>query len=174
MTDLTSPMSYPQPPNQPWQPPVSQPFPQPMPPPISQPFPQPMSQPVSHPFPQQQQYPQPFPRQPKRRARIVLLIACVVAFAGAAVFGGLYVNAVGDHDAAVEQLDKERGELADVRARVSTTAEERTAAEKRNTDLEAERTALSACAKAVQHYLWDGLEGTARQTAFDAMYDACQ
>jgi hypothetical protein len=47
-------------------------------------------------------------------------------------------------------------------------------AETRNSDLEAEKATLTTCVDAVQRYLWDGLEGTARDAAVDAMFTACQ
>ena len=154
MNDLTTPMSYPELPHQPRRSPISQPFPRPVaypPPPVSPP-----------------------PPPPKRRAGLVLVIACAVAFAAAAVFAGLYVAADGDHDAAVARLEQRKKELADVRARIGTAEEAQASAEARNRDLEAENATLTTCVDAVRHYLWDGLEGDARTTAFNAVYDACQ
>jgi ferric-dicitrate binding protein FerR (iron transport regulator) len=153
MNDLTTPMSYPELPQQPRQSPISQPFPRPM----------------AYPLP-----PVIPPPPPKRRAGLVLVIACAVAFAAAAVFAGLYVAADGDHDAAVVRLEQRKKELADVRARIGTAEEAQSSAESHNGDLEAENATLTTCVEAVQHYLWDGLEGDARTPAFNAMYDACQ
>ncbi|GAB1516048.1 hypothetical protein [Actinophytocola sp. KF-1] len=147
MNDRTTPMSYPELPHQPRRSPISQPFPLP----------------VAYP-----------PPPPRRRAGLVLLIACAVAFAAAAVFAGLYVAADGDHDAAIARLDDRKGALADVRARIGDAEEAQAAAEAHNDDLAAENAKLTTCVEAVRHYLWDGLEGAARTSAFDAMYDACQ
>jgi hypothetical protein len=138
--------------------------------------------PISHPIPQQfpQQYPQQYPSQypqqqpPKQRARTVLLIACAVAFVTAGVFGFLYVGADSDRDAAVVRLDERKARLAEVRDRLATTEDAREGAQTRVSDLEAEKTSLTTCVDAVQHYLWDGLEGTARDAALDAMVTACQ
>jgi hypothetical protein len=136
--------------------------------------------PISHPIPQQQyyppQYPQQFPQQPqkKERARIVLLIACVVTFAIAGVFGALYIGADSDHDAAVARLEERKSQLAEVRERLTTAEDAQESAETRNGDLETEKATLTTCVDAVQHYLWDGLEGTARDAALDAMFTACQ
>jgi hypothetical protein len=152
MTDLTTPMSHPQLPRGPRRPPISPPFPAPM---------------------RYAPPPPPFVR-PKRRARLVLLIACAVAFAAAATFAGLYVAAAADRDTALARLADVRGDLTDVRGQVAAAAEEQASAEDRNDDLEAENTALNACVEAVHHYLWDGLEGAARTAAFSTMYDACQ
>ncbi len=130
----------------------------------------PRQSPISQPFPQPSAYPPPG----NRRAGILLLIACAVAFAAAAVFAGLYVAADSDHDAAVARLDDTKKELADVRARIGSSEEEQASAEARSDDLEAENATLTTCVDAVRHYLWDGLEGDARTPAFNAMYDACQ
>ncbi|MBB4909636.1 hypothetical protein [Actinophytocola algeriensis] len=138
----------------------------------------PISQPIPQQYPQQfpQQFPQPFPQQwqPKQRARIVLLVACVVAFATAGVFGALYIGADSGHDAAVARLAERKSQLAEVRERLTTAAAAQDSAETRNSDLEAEKATLTTCVDAVQHYLWDGLEGTARDAAVDAMFTACQ
>ena len=154
MNDLTTPMSYPELPQQPRQSPISQPFPQPMlyapPPPMAPPPP------------------------PKRRARVVLAIACGLAFAAAAVVGWLYVSADGDHDTAIARLDQRKGELAAVRSQLGDAEKAKSSAQERNSGLESENATLTTCVEAVQHYLWDGLEGDARTTAFNAMYDACQ
>lgn len=123
--------------------------------------------PISYPIPQQ------FP-PPKRRARVVLLVACVVAFAAAAVFASLYIGADGDHDAAIVQLDERKTRLVDVREGLTAAEAEQADAEERNDDLRTELTTLKTCVDAVQHYLWDGLEGAARTTALDAMFTACQ
>lgn len=135
--------------------------------------------PISQPIPRQYPYPQQVPPQPPvrapgHRARLVLLVACAVAFAAAVLFGALYVGADGDHDTAVAQLDERRSQLADVRERLTAGEAERADAEERNADLESEQTTLKACVDAVQHYLWDGLAGTARDAALDAMFTACQ
>lgn len=136
--------------------------------------------PISQPIPQQQydptRYPQQFPQQPrkKERARIVLLIACVVTFAIAGVFGALYIGADSDHDAAVARLEERKSQLADVRERLTTAEDAQESAETRNDDLEAEKATLTTCVEAVQRYLWDGLEGTARDAALDAMFTSCQ
>jgi len=155
MNDLTTPMSYPELPQQPRQSPISQPFPRPMlyAPPVA---------PMAPPPP------------PKRRAKVVLSIACGLAFAAAAVFGWLYVSADGDHDAAVARLDQRQGELAEVRSQLGDAEKTKSTAQERNDGLESENATLTTCVEAVQHYLWDGLEGPARTTAFNAMYDACQ
>lgn len=161
MNDLTTPMSYPQLPHQPRQSPISQPFPQPMtmyPPPQMPPPPMP---------------PPPMP-PPKRRARTVLAIACGLAFAAAAVFGWLYVSADGEHDTAIARLDQRQGELAVVRSQLGDAEKTKSSAQERNDGLESENATLTTCVEAVQHYLWDGLEGAPRTTAFNAMYDACQ
>lgn len=129
--------------------------------------------PISHPIPQQ--FPPPPPvRPPKQRARIVLLVACVVAFAAAAVFASLYIRADGDHDAAVARLDERTTRLADVREQLAAAEGGKTDAEERNADLTEEHTTLKACVDAVQHYLWDGLEGAAEDAALDAMFTSCQ
>lgn len=150
--------------------PISQPIPQQY--PYQQQFP-PQQYPQQYP-PQSQLPPQPPVRAPGHRARLVLVIACALAFAAAALFGVLYVGADGDHDEAVAQLDDRQSQLADVRERLTAAEAERVTAEGRNADLETEHTALKACVDAVQHYLWDGLEGTARDAALDAMFTACQ
>lgn len=155
MNDLTTPMSYPELPQQPRQSPISQPFPQPM---MYAPPPPPM--------------PQPPPQ--KRIARVVLSIACGLAFAAAAVFGWLYVSADGDHDTAIARLDQRKGELADVRSQLGDAEKAKSSAQEHNDGLESENATLTTCVEAVQHYLWDGLEGAPRTTAFNAMYDACQ
>jgi hypothetical protein len=151
MTDLTTPMSHPQLPEQPRQPPISQPFPLPFPLPFSLPVP-----------------------PPKRRTGLVLVVACLFAFAAAAVSAVLYVGADGDHDAAVARLGERGGELTDARARTRAAADARADAEARNTGLETEKATLTTCVDAVRHYLWDGLEGTERDTALDAMFTTCQ
>lgn len=156
MNDLTTPMSYPQPPHQPRQSPISQPFQQPM---------------MMYPPPQRPRMP---PPPPKRRARTVLAVACGLAFAAAAVFGWLYVSADGDHDTAIAQLDQRQGELADVRSQLGDAEKKKSSAQEHNDGLESENATLTTCVEAVQHYLWDGLEGAPRTTAFNAMYDACQ
>lgn len=150
MNDLTTPMSYPELPRQPRQSPISQPFPRPM------------------------LYAPPPPPPPKRTARVVLSIACGLAFAAAAVFGWLYVSADGEHDAAIARLDQRNGELADVRSQLGDAEKAKSSAQEHNDGLAAENATLTTCVSAVQHYLWDGLEGAARTTAFNAMYDACQ
>lgn len=137
-----------------------------------------------HATPYQQQTPPYFPMRrqpimppqepPKQRARIILLAACVLALAAASVFGALYVAADSDRDAAVARLDERKSQLAEVRERLTTAKAEEESGESRNGDLEAEKTSLKTCVDAVQHYLWDGLEGTARETALDAMFTACQ
>jgi hypothetical protein len=161
--------------------PHQQPRPQQQPQPQTPPYLPVQSQqsPISHPIPRQhypQQYPQQFPQQPqkKQRARIVLLIACIAAFATAGVFGALYIGADSDHDAAVARLEERKSQLAEVRERLTTTEDAQESAETRNSDLEAEKATLKTCVDAVQHYLWDGLEGTARDTALNAMFTACQ
>ncbi|MFI7675870.1 hypothetical protein [Actinophytocola sp. NPDC049390] len=145
MNDLTTPMSYP-----------------------PEPFPRPMAYPPPPPFAPYRTTP------PKPRAGLVLVIACAVAFALAALFAWLYVAADGDRDTATARFEDTKRELADVRARTGSAAEAQSSAEAHNDDLEAENAALTACVKAVQHYLWDGLTGAARTPAFNAMYDACQ
>ena len=135
--------------------------------------------PISHPIPQQQyppQYPQQqFPPPPKKqRARIVLLVACVVTFAIAGVSGALYVGADSDRDAAIGRLEERKSQLAEARERLTTAEDAQESAQTRVGDLEAEKTTLTTCVDAVQHYLWDGLEGTAREAALDAMFTACQ
>ena len=157
MNDLTTPMSYPELPQQPRQSPISQPFPRPV------AYPPPPVAPAAPP-----------PPPSKRRAGLVLVTACVVAFAAAAVFAGLYVAADGDHDTAVAELEQRNKELTDVRARIGDAEEATSSAEAHNGDLEAENATLTTCVDAVRHYLWDGLEGDARTPAFNAMYDACQ
>lgn len=147
---------------------------QPQRPPQTPPYLPVQRQPISQPFPQQQ-YPPPQPPQPpKQRARVVLLVACVLALAAAGVFGALYVAADSDRDAAVARLDERKSQLAEVRERLTAAKAEEESGESRNGDLEAEKTTLKTCVDAVQHYLWDGLEGTARETALDAMFTACQ
>lgn len=153
MNDLTTPMSYPELPQQPRQSPISQPFPRPM---------------VMYPPPQLP------PPPPKRRARTVLAIACGLAFVAAAVFGWLYVSADGDHDTAVARLDQRREELANVRSQLGDAEKAKSSAQEHNDGLASENATLTTCVEAVQHYLWDGLEGAPRTTAFNAMYDACQ
>jgi hypothetical protein len=102
------------------------------------------------------------------------VVACLFAFAAAAVSAVLYVGADGDHDAAVARLDERGGELTDARARTRAAADARADAEARNTGLETEKATLTTCVDAVRHYLWDGLAGTERDTALDAMFTACQ
>lgn len=156
MNDLTTPMSHP--PQQPRRSPISRPLPLPMALPMAPPIPPPMTP----------------PPPPKRRPQLVLVIACAVAFATAAVSAVLYVGADGDHDAAVARLDERTDELADVRVRAGDAKGAQDDAEARNADLETEKATLTACVAAVRHYLWDGLEGTERDTALDAMFTSCQ
>lgn len=108
------------------------------------------------------------------RTRAVLVVAAVVMVVAAALSATLYVTADADHDAAVALLDERRAEFADLRGDVVTADAERALAEQRNARLDAENTALTACVDAVRHYLWDGLTGTARETALSAMFEACQ
>lgn len=136
--------------------------------PMSQPFPQ-QSHPAWYPQPVQQQQP---PK--KQRARLVLLVASVVAFAAAGLSGALYIGADSDHDAAVALVAERKSQLAEVRERLTTAEDARESAETRKSDLEAEKAGLTTCVEAVRHYLWDGLAGTARDTALDAMFTACQ
>lgn len=152
-------------PYQPQRPPQTPPYLPVQRPPISQPFPQQFPQPFSPPSP---------PRQQKQRARVVLLVACVLALAASGVFGALYIAADSDRDAAVARLEERKSQLAEVRERLGAAEDAQAGAESRNGDLEAEKITLTTCVDAVQHYLWDGLEGTARETALDAMFTACQ
>jgi hypothetical protein len=116
--------------------------------------------------------PAPGPRRAPR-TRTVFVVA-VVAFVAAALSATLYVTADADHDAAAAVLAEREAELADVRADVLATDAERALAERRNAGLEEDNTALTGCVDAVRHYLWDGLTGAARDSALDAMFEACQ
>jgi hypothetical protein len=148
------------------------PPPQGGPPPISQPFPQ--QQYTRYALPLPQNFPPPFSPPRRSRARLVLVLAAVVAFAVAGVFGALYVGADGDHDAAVSLLDERTGQLADTRQQLGTAEDELADAQDRNADLEAAGAPLKACVDAVQHYLWDTLTDAETTAAIDTMFTVCQ
>jgi hypothetical protein len=184
-TQTPLPGGHPVPPQQGGPPPISQPFPTqphtryPQPGQYPQPQPGQHAQPGQYPQPDQYaqagQYPQPSGAPERRsRARVVLVVAAVLAFAVAGLFTGLYVAASGDRDAAVALLDERKAQLAAAQERLGTAEEAASAARDRNSGLEAQGTALQTCVDAVQHYLWDSLTDAETTVAIDAMFTACE
>ncbi|MCT2583450.1 hypothetical protein [Actinophytocola gossypii] len=153
LTGPTDKFSFPDPAHRPWTPP----------PPAG---PAPIGTPIGAGGP-------PAPMGP-RRSGVVLTVVAVVLVLTAGTFAGLYLATSGEHDDLADRLDDRRTELADRTDRATTTERERDRAEDRNSDLRVTRDALATCVDAVQHYLWDGLTGSARDAAISAMFTACE
>jgi flagellar basal body-associated protein FliL len=120
-----------------------------------------------------------FPRPAKRKntAKIVLIVAAVLMFAGAGVFAGLYVSANSDHDKATSVLNDKQAELADTKKDASAAEGDKSDAEQHNSDLESQNSALQPCVDATKHFIFD-LPATASTTevsaAIQAMRDKCK
>lgn len=191
-----------QPHNQPPQPPQSpypsnpytpqSPYPAQNPP--SDPFPAsfypqaPQSPPIGVPqAPQSQPFPSPSfpsyyttnqqPEPPKSKARLVLILAAVLFFAVAGVFGGLYVATESDHDKANSVLEDKKEQLDGVKQDISSEEDKKSTAEKANGDLESQNAALDPCVDATLHFIYD-VPSTApeaeQDAAVQAMRDACK
>jgi flagellar basal body-associated protein FliL len=119
----------------------------------------------------------PQPAKPKNTARIILIVAAVLMFAGAGVFAGLYVAANSDHDKASSVLDDRKAELADVKKNVSAAEGDKSDAEQHNSDLDSQNSALQPCVDATKHFIWD-LPSTASDAEVSAaiqdMRDKCK
>jgi flagellar basal body-associated protein FliL len=119
------------------------------------------------------------PRPAKRRntAKIILIVAAVLMFAGAGVFAGLFVSANSDHDKATSVLNDRQAELADTKKDVSAAEGDRSDAEQHNSDLESQNSALQPCVDATKHFIWD-LPSTAStaevSAAIQDMRDKCK
>lgn len=134
----------------------------------------PVGLPAPYPGPPRGPVPAPGPRRAGRTAAIVLSVAAVLLVIATGVLGYLYVAATGEHDAAGERLADRRTELAAAEDRVTTAEADRDRAEADNSALETENRELGTCVTAVQHYLWDGLTGAARDAALDRLFTECQ
>jgi len=117
--------------------------------------------------------PVPPPRPPGARATVVLSVLVALLFVAAIGSVVLYVSARGDHDAAVSRLAERKGALAAVNQKVVSTDAALRAAAQRNSGLATEKTDLTTCVDAVQHYLWDGLTGDERTAAVDLLFTVC-
>ena len=140
--------------------------------PQSQPFPSPS-------FPSYYTANQPVvPQQPpKSKTRLVLILAAVLFFAVAGVFGGLYIATESDHDKASSVLEDKESQLAGVKQDISSEEDKKSTAEQANGDLESQNAALDPCVEATLHFIYD-VPTTApdaeQEAAVQAMRDACK
>jgi hypothetical protein len=113
---------------------------------------------------------------PRRNGRATAILAAlvVVLLAAAGVFAALLVSASGDHAASTDRLDRLRGELTDLDARLVAQDAKRSQAERHNSSLEADNAELTPCVEAMRHYLWDGLTGAERESALDDVVTLCR